>query len=406
MKTYLLWFYLMIKRMIKKPAYLLLGAALPLLCVIMTRMEQGGASSAGVTVGILFDGEMDAAANAGKKGETEAASDADKSGEWNERFLDFLEEQDSVIQFRLYESESSFVRDIEKGELDCGVMLPVDIGERLMTDDWRDSLIIYQTSSSGMTEIVKERIAAAAFTFYSEESYVNYIEETDIFAQTEKDGVAREDITAFAKEAYETHLMDGSTFAFNYHGESYVERPSDDGQIESDGQTESDGQPDGGRIEDGSSQPIFRLKGVLAVCIFLSGLCGLLMDFNDRKERRFVRMAPEWVTTAVNIWIPTIYTSVVTLLSLLLTGWFADGGGVLAGIGKELCHLIFYQFLIVAYCSIIRLIIRKQELAAAAIPILTLASIVCCPVWIRLALYLPVFQVLEKMFPVTYYLML
>ncbi|MCM1254395.1 MAG: hypothetical protein NC321_16370 [Clostridium sp.] len=400
MKKYLFWLYLMMKRMIKKPAYFLLGAALPLLCVIMTRIEQDGAPSAGVAAGILFDGEMKPAAGTEKRGEREPAADAE-NGEWNGRFLDFLEGQDSVIQFRLYESESSFVRDIEKGELDCGVALPADIGERLMTDDWRDSLMIYQTASSGMTEIVKERIACALFTFYAEKSYVNYIEGTDIFIQAEKDGVTRADITEFAKEAYEAHLIDGSTFAFNYHGESYDERQPDSG-----GQTESDGQPDGGRIEVDSSQPIFRLKGVLAVCIFLSGLCGLLTDFNDRKERRFVRMAPEWVTTAVNIWTPTVYTSVIMLLSLLLTGQFADGGGVLAEIGKELCHLVFYQFLIVAYCSIIRLIIRKQELAAAAIPILTLASMVCCPVWIRLALYLPVFQVLEKLFPVTYYLMM
>ncbi len=43
---------------------------------------------------------------------------------------------------------------------------------------------------------------------------------------------------------------------------------------------------------------------------------------------------------------------------------------------------------------------------AAAVPILTFASVVCCPVWIRLAVYMPLFRVLEKLFPVTYYLLL
>ena len=348
--------------MIKKPAYLLLLIALPILSVVMIRLEQSGDDSIGITVGVLFE----------KEGQEDK--------EWNQKFFSFLSEQDSVIQFQLYEKSASLLQDIEKGELDCGVVVPVNIHERLMTDKWQDSITIYKTSSTSVTEIVKERIAAAVFTFYSEESYVNYVENSNIFQETmEVNSDRTAEIREFAQTAYETHLTDGSTFAFQYHGESYY----NNAEIQ---------------VTD-TANPGFRLKGVLAVCIFLSGLCGLLTDWNDRRERRFVRMAPEWVTTAVNVWIPTIYTSVIALLSLLLTGQ-------LTGIGKELCHLIFYQFLIVVYCSIIRVIIRKQEQLAAAIPILTLASIVCCPVWIRLAVYLPVFHVLEKLFPVTYYLMM
>ena len=366
MRKYLFWFYLMMKRMIKKPAYLLLLIALPILSATMIKMEQSGDDSTGITVGILFE----------KEGQTEISQD---NKEWNQKFFSFLSEQDSVIQFQLYEKSASLLRDIEKGELDCGVVVPMDIRERLMTDMWQGSLTIYKTSSTSVTEIVKERIAAAVFTFYSEESYVNYVESSDIFQETAENSDRTEEITEFAKTAYETHLTDGSTFAFEYHGESYDNNA-------------------GEQVTD-TANPGFRLKGVLAVCIFLSGLCGLLTDWNDRQERRFVRMAPEWVTTAVNIWVPTIYTSVISLLSLLPAGQHS-------GIGRELCHLVFYQFLIVVYCSIIRVIIRKQEQLAAAIPILTLASIVCCPVWIRLAVYLPVFHVLEKLFPVTYYLMM
>ncbi len=374
MRKYLFWFYLMMKRMIKKPAYLLLLIALPILSVAMIRLEQSGDDSTGITVGILFE----------KEGRAEISQD-DK--EWNQKFFLFLAEQDSVIRFQEYEKSASLLRDIEKGELDCGVVVPVNIHERLMTDKWQDSITIYKTSSTSVTEIVKERIAAAVFTFYSEESYVNYIENSSIFQETSQNDDRNTEIIEFAKEAYETHLTDGSTFAFQYHGESYDSNAEE-------------------QVTD-TANPGFRLKGVLAVCIFLSGLCGLLTDWNDRWERRFVRMAPEWVTTMVNIWIPTIYTSVIALLSLLLTGQFTGtDGGMFAGIGKELCHLIFYQFLIVVYCSIIRVIIRKQEQLAAAIPILTLASIVCCPVWIRLAVYLPVFHVLEKLFPVTYYLIM
>ncbi|MDE7017365.1 MAG: hypothetical protein K2P65_07270, partial [Lachnospiraceae bacterium] len=183
---------------------------------------------------------------------------------------------------------------------------------------------------------------------------------------------------------------------------------------------------DGTAEKEKSASSGFRLKGILALCIFLSGLCGLLTDWEDRKEKRFMRVAPDWMTTIVNIWVPTLYTSLIALFCLILTrqlpipflgmngesgtltglGGFGTTAGVMLCIGKELCHLVFYQFLIVVYCSIIRLLVRRQELIAAAIPILTLASMICSPVWIRLSLYLPAFRILEKFFPATYYLLL
>lgn len=73
---------------------------------------------------------------------------------------------------------------------------------------------------------------------------------------------------------------------------------------------------------------------------------------------------------------------------------------------QEIAHFMIYQCIIVLYCSILRVILRRQETIAAAIPILTLGSLVCAPVFIRLAMYIPLFGVLEKLFPVTYYLML
>lgn len=438
MKRYLLCFCLMMKRMLKKPAFLLFLFILPILSVLITRLEQDTNERVGIMVGILLEGE----AEGERKGELEGELDRKSEGGiengvyeqqgWNERFLSLLTESDSVIQFRVYEDQSVLMREIQKGELDCGVVLPAEIWEKLMPgaasgeasgnrfdmDEWRDSITIYETSTSSMTEIVKERIAAALFTLYSEKSYVNYVEQAEALSGTRenKDGngsngsigrVDTEEITSFAYEAYESHLMDGSTFAFVYNGES-----NDYGEGESTGMVgtatdnmeavdvetdsaEEDSTKTGRQQPMG--QPGFRLRGILAVCIFLSGLCGLLTDWRDRQDGCFVQIMPGTVTTVVNVWIPTIYTSAAVLLSYALTG-------ELAGIGQEFWRLLWYQLLIVVYCCIIRLFLRKQETIAAAIPILTLVCMVCCPVWIRLASYLSIFRVLEKLFPVTYYL--
>lgn len=394
MKTYVIWFRLMMKRTIKKPAFLLFLLILPLMSFLIDRMGQG--ESEGMAVGICLEGEdgkIETEEWEAKVNEPGAEAEKTAEEDMQQAFPAALQEQEGILQFRIYEEEAEMQEDVEKGELDCAALLHRDLWNGLAAGTWQNTITLYVTASSGMTEIVKEKIASVVFTIYSEKNYRNYIAQSEAFAEAEETA-AREDIVSFADAAYETHLLDGSTFAFQYLGNS------------------------GGGIRETGQEAVlpvsFRMRGILAVCIFLSGLCGLLTDWKDRAEKRFVRFAPPIMTTMVNIWIPTIYTSAAALLSLLLTkqtafftaGYSGGKMGLLADIGKETGALLFYQFLIVIYCSIIRVVLKKQEAVAAAIPLLTLASIVCCPVWIRLAVYLPFFRVLEKFFPVTYYLLL
>ena len=173
-----------------------------------------------------------------------------------------------------------------------------------------------------MTNIVKEKIASIVFTLYSERAFGDYIERSEIFAGAEgTDGGA--DVAAFAKAAYETHLLDGSTFAFRYQG--------------------NPGGNQNGSAADISGPSAFRLRGILAVCIFLSGMSGLLTDWKDREERRFGRLIPPAVTTMVNIWIPTIYTSAAVLFSLWLTGNMTVSGSCLNHRNGTVFHHCPYQ---------------------------------------------------------------
>lgn len=382
MKKYGFWFFLMCKRMVKRKAFVLFLLILPVLSFTITALEKqrAGDENGGAVAGIWWEGEAEEGSLQEDGQKPAGLQETAYIGEtWIQRFTGLLSEQEGVIRFRFYEREADFLADISTGELDCGAVIPADMKELVMSDRWQGAITICHTSSSSMTEIVKERIASALFTLYAEERYTDYVEESEAFQEAVKGGSTRAEIVSFAKEAYETHLLDGSTFSFSYQedGDEVIEEA-------------------GGAGQEGLS--VFRLKGILALCIFVSGLCGLLTDWEDRKEKRFVGIVPSWMTTIVNIWVPTIFTSLAALLCLIPTNQY--------GIGKELCHLVFYQFLIVVYCSIIRLLVRRQELIATAIPILTLASMICSPVWIRLSLYLPAFSVLEKLFPVTYYLLL
>lgn len=397
MKRYMVWFSLLMKRLLKKPVFVLMLIGMLVLVLAVSKLERG--ESAEALIGIMIETEPQ---------QTELVSEAYE--EWNQDFMSLLRGQEGILAFKIYESRKSLMQDVEKGELDCAFILPQDLRDKLEADAWQGAVTVYNSESSSLTEIAKERIAALVFTLYSEESYVNYIKTTPVFDTVQAEGGDREEIAAFARDAYNARLLDGSTFGFIYNGDNYIRDnnngDNDNRYIRSGNRRNTSEQlpeNDAAGQMDVLKAPetLFYLRGVLAVCIFLSGMCGLLTDCKDRQEKRFLRIVPGFITTMANVLIPTIYTAAISLAAMLLTNQFSGVGDFV----KELLKLLIYQFMIVVYCSIMRLALRKQETIAAAIPILTLACMICSPVWIRLAVYLPVFRVLEKLFPATYYLL-
>jgi hypothetical protein len=313
-------------------------------------------------------------------------------GEWSGQIRNSLQELSAenssggVIQYRFYDSDMEIERAVLTDQADCGFVIGDDIAERVTNDDWRECIQVYTTESSSITGMAKERIAGVIFRLYSEDCYREYMRQIgeDETLSAEDDESAKGEngeIAAFAQQAYETHLADGSTFSFTYDDQD--SQYSDDGNVNPS-------------VENDSS--VFPVKGVFAVLIFISGMCGMLEYERDKREQRFNRLAPNWMTYIVNVWITSFLASVAVYLCLWLTGdlqntWL-----------HQAAALLVYQWIIVLYCCILRVVLRRQETIAMAIPIFALCSIVCTPVFVRLSLYVPVFKVLENMFPVTYYL--
>ena len=363
LKQYGIWLKLLSKRLWRQPAYIGLLLLIPILGYAVSVMEQDERSGAVVSVCV-------------------------EEGAWSDEILDGLkaQEADSVLVFMFCDDADSVEQSIMSNTADCGFMIPADIKEMVLNEGWRKSIAVYETSGSSITGMAKERISGVIFKLYSEQRYQEYM------------GQISEDIVKFAQDAYESHLVDSSTFEFRYvNNNQYSQYDSD-----------TDG------IYDTS---VFPVKGVFAVIIFIGGMCGMIEYDTDKREKRFVRMAPNWMTYIVNIWIPTVFVSVAVLICLWISDGVHNSGGQVfvravlsvwdAGMWiSQIGRLIVYQGVIVIYCCILGIILKRQETIAAAIPILSLGSLVCAPVFIRLAAYVPVFVVLEKLFPVTYYLMM
>lgn len=359
------------KRLWRQPAYVMLLVLIPVLGWAVGRMEQGEPGGALVAVCV-------------------------EESAWSGRIVEGLRAQaaDSSLRFVFHEGAVDVERSVVRGTADCGFVIGSDIDERVIGKDWAKCITVYETPSGSITGMAKERIGSVIFKLYSEQCYEEYMR---LAAVQDK----ADEFVDFAKEAYERHLVDGSTFGFTYHGyDRYSQYTSDTNVI--------------------SDTTVFPVKGVFAVMIFISGMCGMLEYDTDKSEKRFLRMAPNVLTYIVDIWISTVFVSLAVLLCLWISDGIRYGNGVegvsrFSGLlsvwsvgmwGRQIWNLFLYQCIVVVYCGVLGIILRRQEAVAAAIPVFAMGSLVCAPVFIRLATYVPIFGVLEKLFPVTYYLML
>lgn len=82
---------------------------------------------------------------------------------------------------------------------------------------------------------------------------------------------------------------------------------------------------------------------------------------------------------------------------------FAVSGNV-DNVGTEFLKLLWYQVIMVCYSYLLKRIFKREERFLSAMPVLVLSAAVICPVFWDLSLFLPVFKILEKVYPLSYYL--
>lgn len=365
-KQYGIWIGLLAKRLWKQPVSIGLLLLVPLVGYAAGMLERDDRSGAVVAICV-------------------------EESTWREDIISLLTEpKDSVLSFVVCDDRSEVERRVAGEEADCGFVLPAEIEEKITEGQWRKSILAYETPASSITGMAKERIAGAIFRLYSEDCYAEYM------------GRIAAPAAEFAREAYERHLADDSTFGFRYLYDDSESQPNSDRNVGNDNFVNT---------------AVFPVKGVFAVLIFVSGMCGMLEYEKDKNEKRFLRIAPDILTYIVNVWVATAFVSAAVLLCLWIfegirsCGDTVSAGSILsvwsAGMwARQIGHLVIYQCMILVYCVILKVLLRSQETIAAAIPILTLGSLLCSPVFIRMGNYLPVFAVLEKLFPASYYLMM
>lgn len=286
-----------------------------------------------------------------------------------------LENREGAVQFCFYDSEEEVKRAVAAAEAECGYLISADLFERIEKGRYRRSIKSYESPQTSMQSICEETLFAEIFAVYEESTFGEQAAELLDMEIEEK-----------AEKLLEKYLYNGSTFAFTY------ESAGGEGDVWGNAEKKAGG-------KDGAQERahFIPLRGIMALLIYICGLCGTLDALEDERKGKTARLKGKRSFQLLTIYMPVLVMSTVTLLCLMLSG---SG----KGLWEEVVLLVYYQFLLLVYCVLLKGICKKEERLVAAMPVLILAAVVVCPVFVDLSAVAPICRVLEKAFPLAYYL--
>ena len=134
------------------------------------------------------------------------------------------------------------------------------------------------------------------------------------------------------------------------------------------------------------------IRGFIAVLLLVSGLAGGVTWLNDKECK-----LP--VSAICSISIPLLFMSISAILTLFLTEEAHS-------FRKEIGIFFIYLLLLIIFVRLLLLFIKNPTILTVSIPVLTLGSLIYCPIFVNLGTLMPFFRIIEKLFPPYYYLLL
>lgn len=375
------------KRMWKTHKILLTFLLLPLFLLGITQLEREDETK--IQMAVYIEGVQENIPEAERKKEKSEFDGKMNEGE-NAKNLKFLEElkerlreREGVLVFSFCDSEEALKREVASARAECGYCIPADLLVCIESGKYSKIIKSYESPQSSLQTICEESLFAEIFSLYEEETFGKQAAEL-IYEELEKSGRINFDevqeqnkLAARAEELLEKYQYNGSTFQFSY--EVYSEEMAKVNGVEKE------------------NSGFISVRGILALAIYICGLCGTLDALEDENKVRTVRLKGRRIFQLLTIYLPILMMSVVTLICLILTG-------ELNSMGEELLRLCCYQIIMMLYCLVLKKLCGKEERLAAAMPVLIICSVIVCPVFVDLSQFIPFFNVLKKAFPISYYL--
>ena len=337
-RRFFLWYWLLTKRLIKRPAYLAVLLMIPLFAAAVTLFSRQ--DSGAITVALCLEDPADPVASAAADRLLEEGSVLRCVPAEN------AEQARDAVRSGLADAAWIFSPGLEKG---LNAFVRYGTG-RLITVVEREDNIFLMVSREKLYAAIYPELSFALFRSNAAEQGAELSEPAlrDYYAR----GFSAEELIRFA----------------------YV---------------------DGTLIETDGSYLTAPLRGILALLLLLSGMASGMYCYREEREESFV-----WLSAAKRRLLPVLchLTAMIPpALAMLIALSLAR---VSLGLGRELLMLLLYLPCCALFCEILRCLCPREEHYGVLIPILAVAILVFCPVFLNLTLALP----LRRLLPPAYYL--
>ena len=326
MKRALCWLGLLIKRLWKRPGYLLIVLAVPLLTLALSLVSAGDRGLVNVT--LCRTEESDAAAEA---------------------LCERLVSRPGVLRITLSENEQAALRSLRAGETDA-VWIIGALGEDLSDfarRGWAEGPIrIVEREDTVLLVLARETLYASLFTTLSYELYASLMEERwgETDAQTLRD--------------YYDSGVDFSSLL-------RLETLSGAAPVE--------------------NHLVAPLRGLLSLLVLLGALSSGLYAIADARRETFL-----WLREPLRSLVPPLSHFLAALPVGLAALLALSIAGVSRGFGTELGTMLVYCVLCAVFTELLRRALRREEGFAAAIPAVLLLSLALTPVFAEIRVLQPV----------------
>lgn len=265
---------------------------------------------------------------------------------------------------------------VANGEAECGYVLAEDLF--LCMEKGIPGITVYTSPESSMAEVIHEQIFAVVFQVYSGNVFARYVENNEmLYADYEE-----------AQAAYERRLSDGSTFQFVYTQDIEERSTTDNSE---------------------ATPKVAFFNKIFGLFLVLMLFAGIIDKKKNHQVCVRIFQGRTFVAGIMEMMLPVFIVACVGMVWRVcsaVVGATADNRVLYGKIdwARECGALLLFLCLLVIYGILLDIIFKNMNIYLASIPILLIATIVICPVFLDLAEYVKGIGVLQKAFPLTYYL--
>lgn len=340
MKKYLLWLWLLTKRLYKKPTFLAILVLIPLLVLGYSAVNE---QDSGAFV-IALSGEAEPL---------------------TEQIFAHLQESSQLIRYEVCENAQQAELLVRTGKADGAWIFPEDLQGCIDdfikdTEEYGSFVRVIQREENVAMMLTRERLSGILYPHIARSYYIRFMRKN--YEQLEN--LSDEELLQY----YDGTEMAQDLFAY------------DDAQME---KTQS------------VHYLLAPLRGLLAVVVILGSLAAGMYTVSDRKRGTF-----QWVPARYQM-VPEFATQWLTAINLGAAAWIALAlSGMAKDFGVELAALLIYSLCASAFGMLLRRVLCSVRVMGAAVPILVAGMLLCCPVFFDLGVLRPV----QLLLPPTYYI--